>query len=100
MKLLPKNECRFAVFNFEYVKDFKPKSKFIWIYWIPTLANREQKKFFEARKEEFRKKFIDIHLYIDAEHTSHLKHFRILQKVLYITIYSCIHTIDILTMHT
>ena len=61
MKELPDDQCRYAVFDFEYtLPDDVPASKLIFFDWKPDNAKMRQKTEYTTSKDSIRKKLVGI----------------------------------------
>ncbi len=79
---MPKDECRYAVYRFNYRKEAEKKEALIFIMWIPEGATRKSRTLFIKSKEKFLEKFFGINMYVDAVKKGQLKQFRILQRAM------------------
>ena len=58
-KVLPKNENRYVVYDFDYTTDEKPPrqlSRLIFVYWSPDGSSLKDKTIYATNKEKFKGK--------------------------------------------
>ena len=63
VKVLPKTEARYAVFDYTYKTDEKPPrevSKIVFVYWSPDDGPSRPKMIYAITKEDFKKKLVGI----------------------------------------
>ena len=63
---LPENEPRYAVFDFEYIKDGCTKSKIFFVNWAPDTSPIRQKMIYASSKDKFKRELDGIQLELQA----------------------------------
>ncbi|PKA60164.1 Actin-depolymerizing factor 6 [Apostasia shenzhenica] len=64
---LPENDCRYAVYDFDFVtEDDCQKSKIFFISWSPAAARIRAKMLYATSKDRFRRELDGIHYEIQA----------------------------------
>ncbi|KAL6208754.1 hypothetical protein ACLB2K_019699 [Fragaria x ananassa] len=64
---LPENDCRFAVYDFDFVtSDNCQKSKIFFIAWSPSTSRIRAKMLYATSKDQFRRELDGIHYEIQA----------------------------------
>ncbi|KAG4911020.1 hypothetical protein JHK87_057136 [Glycine soja] len=64
---LPENDCRYAVFDFDFVTSENcQKSKIFFIAWSPSVARIRPKMLYATSKDRFRRELQGIHYEIQA----------------------------------
>ncbi|KAI3960107.1 hypothetical protein MKW98_016831 [Papaver atlanticum] len=64
---LPENDCRYAVYDFDYVTSENcQKSKIFFIAWSPSVARIRSKMLYATSKDRFRRELDGIHYEIQA----------------------------------
>ncbi|XP_073119351.1 actin-depolymerizing factor isoform X1 [Henckelia pumila] len=64
---LPENDCRYAVYDFDYVTSENcQKSKIFFIAWSPSTSRIRAKMLYATSKERFRRELEGIHYEIQA----------------------------------
>jgi cofilin len=83
LKLLPEDDCRYAVYDFEYRKgeDEGVRSKICFIVWAPDAAKVRQKMLYASSKDSLRKSLAGIMTEIQATDASEIAHETVLDKV-------------------
>ena len=82
---LPKNECRYCVYDFEYdVQDGK-RNKILFYVWAPDTSKVKQKMLYAASKDALRKKLDGIFTEIQCTDMAELAYETVLDKVLRMT---------------
>jgi len=79
---LPKNECRYCVFDFDYEEENAKKSKILFVLWAPDVAKVKSKMIYTSSKDAFRKKLVGIGTEIQATDPSEIAEDVVLEKVL------------------
>lgn len=79
---LPSNECRYAVFDFEYDTEGEGKRhKILFYVWSPDTAKIKNKMLYAASKDALRKKLDGIYTEIQCTDLSEVSHDTVLDKV-------------------
>ncbi|KAJ1822214.1 cofilin [Coemansia sp. S610] len=60
VKLLPENECRYAVYDFAYQKDGSDRNKILFYAWSPDTAKIKNKMVYASSKDSLRKSLIGV----------------------------------------
>ncbi|KAG8370413.1 hypothetical protein BUALT_Bualt14G0114300 [Buddleja alternifolia] len=64
---LPENDCRYAVYDFDYVTSENcQKSKIFFIAWSPTTSRVRSKMLYATSKQTFRRELQGVHFEIQA----------------------------------
>lgn len=64
---LPENDCRYAIYDFDYVtEDNCQKSKIFFIAWSPSISRIRAKMLYATSKDRFRRELDGIHYEIQA----------------------------------
>ncbi|KAG4983678.1 hypothetical protein AAZX31_10G170500 [Glycine max] len=64
---LPENDCRYAIFDFDFVTSENcQKSKIFFIAWSPSVARIRPKMLYATSKDRFRRELQGIHYEIQA----------------------------------
>ncbi|KAJ7553032.1 hypothetical protein O6H91_06G082200 [Diphasiastrum complanatum] len=64
---LPENDCRYAVFDFDFVTDENcQKSKIFFIAWSPDTARIKAKMIYASSKDRFRRELDGVHYELQA----------------------------------
>ena len=79
---LPKDDCRYAVFDFEYQVDGGQRNKLLFVVWAPDTAKIKSKMLYASSKDNFRKKLVGIGVEIQATDLSEIDQQEVLDKVL------------------
>jgi cofilin len=79
---LPENECRWAVYDFEYEKQEGGKRNKICFYsWSPDDAKIKQKMLFASSRDALRRSLVGIAAEIQGTELSEVEHESVLDKV-------------------
>ncbi|KAI5996328.1 hypothetical protein EDD15DRAFT_2163668, partial [Pisolithus albus] len=63
---LPENECRWAVYDFEFEKEGARRNKICFVSWSPDTAKIKQKMLFASSRDALRRSFVGIAVEIQA----------------------------------
>ncbi|KAI8003209.1 Actin-depolymerizing factor 11 [Camellia lanceoleosa] len=63
---LPENDCRYAVYDFDFVTENWQKSKIFFIAWSPSVSRIRAKMLYATSKARFRRELEGIHYEIQA----------------------------------
>jgi len=78
---LPSNDCRYAVFDFEFTaKEGGQRNKIVFILWAPDSAKVKAKMLYTSTKADFRKKLVGIATEVQATDASEIAYEAILEK--------------------
>ncbi|KAL9267889.1 Actin-depolymerizing factor 6-like protein, partial [Drosera capensis] len=71
---LPEEDCRFAVYDFEFVTSENcQKSRIFFVGWCPSVAKVHSKVLYAASKDRFRRELKGIHYDIQATDPTELE---------------------------
>ena len=79
---LPENDCRYAVYDFEYEKSPGEgmRNKICFIVWVPDTSKVRQKMLYASSKDAIRKKLASIATEVQATDMSEVSYDAILEK--------------------
>ena len=63
---LPANQCRYAVYDFDYDAGEGPRNKILFVVWAPDASKIREKMLFASSKDALRKKLVGIGAEIQA----------------------------------
>ncbi|XP_042512915.1 actin-depolymerizing factor-like isoform X1 [Macadamia integrifolia] len=70
---LPANECRYAVFDFDFITDENcQKSKIFFIAWSPDIARVRSKMLYASSKDRFKRELDGIQVELQATDPSEM----------------------------
>nr|UDD75343.1 actin-depolymerizing factor 4 [Deschampsia antarctica] len=70
---LPENDCRFAVFDFDYMTpEDVPKSKIYYIFWSPDTAKVRSKMLYASSNQKFKTGLNGIQIEMQATDSSEI----------------------------
>ncbi|XP_016479920.1 actin-depolymerizing factor 10-like [Nicotiana tabacum] len=70
---LPSNECRYAVFDYDYTTDENvQKSKIFFVAWSPETARVRSKMLYASSKDRFRREFDGVQVELQATDPSEM----------------------------
>ncbi|KAI0501395.1 actin-depolymerizing factor 11 [Dendrobium catenatum] len=70
---LPENDCRYAVYDFDFVtQENCQKSKIFFIAWSPSVSRIRAKMLYATTKQRFRREMDGVHYEIQATEPSEL----------------------------
>jgi len=78
---LPENQCRWAVYDFEYKVDGAPRNKLVFFSWSPDSAKIKQKMLFASSKDALRRSLVGIGTEVQATDFAEVSHESVLEKV-------------------
>ncbi|KZV74236.1 hypothetical protein PENSPDRAFT_626226 [Peniophora sp. CONT] len=78
---LPENECRWAVYDFEFEKDGGKRNKICFFMWSPDDAKIKDKMLFASSKDAIRRSLVGIASEIQGTDYSEVAHESVLDKV-------------------
>jgi len=82
VKALPRDDCRYAVFDFEYQQEGGLRNKILFVVWAPEGSKLKRKMLIAASKDAFRKKLVGIGTEIQATDVAEIDKASVLEKVL------------------
>ncbi|XP_037444154.1 actin-depolymerizing factor 4-like, partial [Triticum dicoccoides] len=72
-KTLPENDCRFAVFDFDFTTpEDVPKSRIFYIFWSPDTAKVRSKMTYASTNEKFKRTLDGIQIEMQATDPSEM----------------------------
>lgn len=72
-KTLPENDCRFAVFDFDFTTpEDVPKSRIFYIFWSPDTAKVRSKMTYASTNEKFKRTLDGIQIEMQATDPSEI----------------------------
>ncbi|EFJ28025.1 hypothetical protein SELMODRAFT_146459 [Selaginella moellendorffii] len=78
---LPENDCRYAVYDFDFVTDDNcPKSKIFFISWSPDTSRVKSKMIYASSKDRFRRELDGVHLELQATDPTEVDYDCVLDK--------------------
>jgi len=81
MSDLPEDQCRWAVYDFEFEKEGAGKrSKLVFVSWSPDIAKIKQKMLFASSRDALRKALVGIAVEIQATDSSEISYETMLEK--------------------
>jgi len=81
VKALPPNDCRYAVFDFEYEQEGGARNKILFVVWAPDSAKIKSKMLYASSKDSVRKKLVGVGVEIQATDLSEIDRSSVLEKV-------------------
>jgi cofilin len=81
VKALPANDCRYAVFDFEYDADGGTRNKILFVVWAPDSAKIKAKMLYASSKDAVRKKLVGVGVEIQATDLAEIDRESVLEKV-------------------
>ena len=81
VKELPPNDCRYAVYDFEFnVEDGGKRNKIVFVLWAPDSSKIKPKMLYTSSKADLRKKLVGIATEIQATDASEIDYEAVLEK--------------------
>jgi len=81
VKQLPANDCRYAVYDFEYDADGGVRNKILFVVWAPDSAKIKAKMLYASSKDAVRKKLVGIGCEVQATDLSEIDKQVVLERV-------------------
>ncbi|OXK63654.1 hypothetical protein CDL35_06790 [Escherichia coli] len=79
---LPPNDCRYAVYDFEYkAEDGGDRGKIVFVLWCPDTSKIKSKMIYTSTKDAIRKKLVGIGTEIQATDKAEIAYDAVLEKV-------------------
>ncbi|KAJ2740939.1 cofilin [Coemansia sp. BCRC 34301] len=82
VKLLPEQECRYAIYDFAYEKDGSSRNKILFYAWSPDTAKIKNKMIYASSKDSLRKTLVGVAQDIQATDYEEASHEAALDRVL------------------
>ncbi|KIJ62612.1 hypothetical protein HYDPIDRAFT_157413 [Hydnomerulius pinastri MD-312] len=80
LKDLPEQECRWAVYDFEFEKDGAPRNKIFFFSWSPDTAKMKPKMVFASSREGLRRTLDGVQLEIQGTDATEVEYSAIFTK--------------------
>eukprot|EP01135_Chromosphaera_perkinsii_P012215 Nk52_evm34s2612 gene=Nk52_evmTU34s2612 len=81
LKLLPQDDCRYAVFDVDFMKDGGQRNKLTFFAWSPDTAPIKKKMIYAASKEAIRRKLQGLAAEVQATDYDEVDYETVLEKV-------------------
>ncbi|KAI8912672.1 hypothetical protein EDD86DRAFT_201989 [Gorgonomyces haynaldii] len=81
----PSNECRYAVYDFDYSTPDGPRNKLLFYVWVPDTAKGLGKMLYASSKEAIKRKLDGVFAEIQCTDAAEISHEAVLDKVLRLT---------------
>jgi len=78
---LPPNDCRYAVYDFEWDAQEGKRGKILFVLWAPDAAKVKSKMLYTSSKDNLRKKLVGVGTEIQATDRSEISYDYVLEKV-------------------
>jgi cofilin len=79
---LPSDDCRYAVYDFEFsLEDGGKRNKILFVLWAPDSAKIKNKMLYTSSKADLKKKLVGIATEIQATDASEIDYNAVLEKV-------------------
>jgi len=78
---LPKDDCRYGIFDFEYEKDGGKRNKIVFVVWCPETSKIKQKMLYTSTKDSLKKKLVGIGTEVQATDASEISREEVLSRV-------------------
>lgn len=78
---LPAEDCRYAVFDFDYEWEGAQRSKVLFVNWAPDTAKTKSKMLYAASKDAFKKALTGIAIEHQATDQSEITYDAVLERV-------------------
>jgi len=78
---LPADDCRYAVFDFEYTQEGGLRNKILFVVWAPDSSKLKRKMLIASSKDAFRKKLVGIGTEIQATDRAEIDKSTVMEKV-------------------
>eukprot|EP00032_Breviata_anathema_P000196 JZ548444.1.p1 GENE.JZ548444.1~~JZ548444.1.p1 ORF type:complete len:138 (+),score=78.21 JZ548444.1:20-433(+) len=79
---LPNDDCRYAVYDFEYEAEGVTRNKILFVVWAPENSKIKSKMLYASTKDNLRKKFVGVGVEIQATDLAEISHQEVKDKVL------------------
>ena len=81
LNALPQDDCRYAVYDFEYTKDGGQRNKICFVAWSPDSAKIKHKMLYASSKDAIRKALVGLAVEIQGTDHSEVAYDAVLEKV-------------------
>jgi len=78
---LPKDDCRYGIFDFEYEKDGGRREKIVFVVWCPETSSIKSKMLYTSTRDALKKKLVGIGTEVQATDASEIARDCVLEKV-------------------
>jgi len=78
---LPKNDCRYAVFDFDFEDAGRQTNKILFVVWAPDSAKIKAKMLYASSKDSIRKKLVGVGVEIQATDLAEIDRSAVMEKV-------------------
>eukprot|EP00339_Tiarina_fusa_P029259 CAMPEP_0117049412 /NCGR_PEP_ID=MMETSP0472-20121206/34120_1 /TAXON_ID=693140 ORGANISM="Tiarina fusus, Strain LIS" /NCGR_SAMPLE_ID=MMETSP0472 /ASSEMBLY_ACC=CAM_ASM_000603 /LENGTH=138 /DNA_ID=CAMNT_0004762811 /DNA_START=57 /DNA_END=473 /DNA_ORIENTATION=+ len=78
---LPENDCRYAVYDFEYDTPDGVRNKIVFIFWSPETAKIKSKMVYASTKDELKRRFVGLGSDVQANDASEVTYEAVLERV-------------------
>jgi len=78
---LPKDDCRYAIYDFEYTKDGGQRNKIVFAVWCPESSKIKPKMLYTSTKDSLKKKLVGLAVEIQATDSSEISREAVMEKV-------------------
>jgi len=78
---LPKDDCRYGIFDFEYEKDGGRRNKIVFVVWCPETSKIKSKMLYTSTKDSLKKKLVGIGCEVQATDASEIQYSEVLSRV-------------------
>eukprot|EP00033_Pygsuia_biforma_P000011 GCRY01000015.1.p2 GENE.GCRY01000015.1~~GCRY01000015.1.p2 ORF type:complete len:138 (+),score=36.17 GCRY01000015.1:75-488(+) len=79
---LPADDCRYAVYDYEFEFEGAKRNKILFVVWAPDNAKVKSKMLYASSKDNLRKKFVGIGCEVQATDMSEIDEAEVNEKVL------------------
>jgi len=80
-KDLPKDDCRYGIFDFEYEKDGGRRNKIVFVVWCPETSKIKSKMLYTSTKDSLKKKLVGIGCEVQATDASEISFDEVMARV-------------------
>eukprot|EP01087_Luapelamoeba_hula_P020572 TRINITY_DN7041_c0_g2_i1.p1 TRINITY_DN7041_c0_g2~~TRINITY_DN7041_c0_g2_i1.p1 ORF type:complete len:137 (+),score=24.86 TRINITY_DN7041_c0_g2_i1:110-520(+) len=78
---LPRDDCRYGIFDFEYEKDGGRRNKIVFVVWCPETSKIKPKMLYTSTKDSLKKKLVGIGTEVQATDSSEISRAEVLARV-------------------
>jgi len=80
-KDLPKDDCRYGIYDFEYEKDGGRRNKIVFVVWCPETSKIKSKMLYTSTKDSLKKKLVGIGTEVQATDASEIAYDEVFSRV-------------------
>jgi len=77
---IPADDCRYAVFDFDFENERGPQNKLLFIHWAPESSKIKQKMLYTSSKLDLKKKLVGVQSEIQATDRGEIAYDTVLDK--------------------